>query len=249
MYVFAQPDCASCSLQLGALSALQKSNSRLQVTLVTEQNSVALREYLGGFALNPTVYADTAGKSIQALGLKTIPAVMYVNAAGVIEGFYEGTLTNAETRELGTALLAGKPVPRLTVPGGVGSPAPVLPGVDWASSRNHLLIFHSASCHFCTEELPHLLTYAGKNPNVAIWIIAPNDLEAVKKQFAAAPANLRIVHDDSDKEAGAKLFNAYRAQGTPTQILVNSAGTIKWRGSGFDAEQVNPFQTGKLPLE
>lgn len=144
VYVFAQPDCAACSLQLGALSALQKSNPKLQITLVTEQNSAALREYLGGFALKPTIHADTVGKSIQALGLKTIPAVMYVNAAGIVQGFYEGTLTNAETRELGTALLAGKPVPRLTVPGGVGSPAPALPGVNWASSRNHLVIFHSA---------------------------------------------------------------------------------------------------------
>jgi hypothetical protein len=249
VYVFAQPDCAACSLQLGALSALQKTNPRLQVTLVTEQNSAALREYLSGFALKSSVYADTAGRSIQALGLKTIPAVMYVNSAGTVQGFYEGTLTNAETRELGTALLAGKPVPRLTVLGGVGSPAAALPGVTWASSRNHLLIFHSASCRFCTAQLPYLLKYARENPKVAVWIIAPDNLEAVKKQFAGASANVRIVQDAKDEDAGVKLFGSYRAQGTPTQILVNGAGTIKWRGSGFDTEGANPFQAGKLPLE
>ncbi|WP_156103521.1 hypothetical protein [Deinococcus sp. YIM 77859] len=247
--VFAQPDCAACSLQLGALSALQKSNPKLQITLVTEQNSAALREYLAGFALKPTVYADTAGKSIQALGLKTLPAVMYVNAAGTVEGFYEGTLTNAETRELGTALLAGKPVPRLTVPGGVGSPAPALPGVNWASSRNHLVIFHSASCRFCTDQLPHLLKYARENPKVAVWIVAPGELDAVRKQFAGASKNVRIVEDKTDVSIGVKLASAYRAQGTPTQILVNSAGTIKWRGEGFDVQRANPFQAGKLPLE
>lgn len=47
VYVFTQPDCAPCSLQLGALSALQRSNPGLQVTVVTEQNSATLREYLG----------------------------------------------------------------------------------------------------------------------------------------------------------------------------------------------------------
>lgn len=249
VYVFAQPDCAACSLQLGALSALQKSNPKLQITLVTEQNSAALREYLSGFALKPTIHADTAGKSIQALGLKTIPAVMYVNAAGIIQGFYEGTLTNAETRELGAALLAGKPVPRLTVPGGVGSPAPALPGVNWASSRNHLVIFHSASCRFCTDQLPHLLKYARENPKVAVWIVAPGELEAVKKQFAGASKNVRILEDKNDGSAGLKLATAYRAQGTPIQFLVSSTGTIKWRGEGFDAQRANPFQAGKLPLE
>lgn len=195
------------------------------------------------------MYADTAGKSIQALELRTIPAVMYVNAAGTIQGLYEGMLTNAETRQLGTALLAGKPVPRLTVPGGVGSPAAARPGVNWASSKNHLLIFHSASCHFCTEELPHLLKYARENPKVAVWIIVPDDLEAVKKQFVGASSNVRIVQDAKDKDAGVKLFSSYRTQGTPTQILVNGSGTIKWRGAGLDVKGVNPFQAGKLPLE
>lgn len=249
VYVFAQPDCASCSLQLGALSALQKTNPKLQITLVTEQNSMALREYLAGFTLTPTIHADTAGKSIQTLGLKTIPAVMYVNTVGVIQGFYEGTLTNAETRQLGTALLAGKSVPRLTVAGGVGSPAPALPGVTWASSKNHLLIFHSANCRFCTDELPHLLKYARKNPKVAVWIIVPDDLQAVKKQFAGSPTNIRIVQDVKDKDFGVKLLGMYRAQGTPTQILVNSAGKIKWRGAGFNVSGANPFQAGRLPLE
>jgi thiol-disulfide isomerase/thioredoxin len=249
VYVFAQPDCAACSLQLGALSGLQKSNPALQVTLVTEQNSAALREYLGGFALSPTVYADTAGKSLQALGLKNIPAVVYVNAAGAIQGFYEGTLTNDETRTLGTALLAGKPVPRLTVPGGVGSPAIPLPGVNWASSKNHLLIFHSATCHFCVEELPYLLKYARENQKVAIWIIAPDNLEAVKEQFSGATANLRVIEDDKDKDVGAKLFSVYAAQGTPTQILVDGLGEIVWRGEGFNVENANPFASDKLPLK
>ncbi|CAM4022956.1 redoxin family protein [Deinococcus frigens] len=249
VYVFAQPDCAACSLQLGALSALQKSNPKLQITLVTEQNSAALREYLSGFALTPTVYADTAGESLKALALKTIPAVMYVNAAGTVEGFYEGTLTNAETRELGGALIAGKPLPRLTVPGGVGSLAPALPGVDWAGSKNNLLIFHSATCHFCEEELPYLLKYAKEHPEVAVWIVAPDGLEAVQKQFAEASKNVRVVQDAGDKDAGAKLFTAYRAQGTPTQVLVDSTGRIKWRGAGFDKTGLNPFEAGKLPLE
>lgn len=249
VYVFAQPDCAACSLQLGALSALQKSNPKLQITLVTEQNSAALKEYLSGFALTPTIYADTAGESIGALALKTIPAVMYVNAVGTVEGFYEGTLTNAETRELGGALIAGKPLPRLTVPGGVGSPAPALPGVDWAASKNNLLIFHSATCHFCLEELPYLLKYAAEHSEVAVWIVVPDDVEAVQKQFAGASKNVHVVQDANDKDAGAKAFSAYRAQGTPTQVLVDAKGQIRWRDAGFDKTGLNPFEDGKLPLE
>ena len=228
---------------------MQKTNPKLKVTLVTEQNSPALREYLSGFALASTVYADTAGNSVAALALRSIPAVLYVNSRGTIEGFYEGTLTNVETRSLGTALLAAKTLPRLTVPGGVGSPAAAVPGVTWGSSKNHLLIFHSATCRFCTEELPHLLAYARANPKVAVWIVASNDLDAVKKQFANAPSNLKIVESAADKDAGTKLFNAYRAEGTPTQILVNGKGNITWRGAGFSVQGANPFEAGKLPLE
>lgn len=249
VYVFAQPDCAACSLQIGALSGLQKSNPTLRVTLVTEQNSTALREYLSGFSLKPTIYADTAGRSLQILKLKSIPAVMYVNAAGTVQGFYEGTLTNDETRMLGTALLAGKPVPRLTVPGGVGSSAIPIPGVDWAKNTNHLLIFHSATCHFCIEELPYLLKYARENPSLAIWIIAPDNIEAVKKQFSESPANVHIVEDSKDKDVGMKLFSSYATQGTPTQILINNLGEIVWRGEGFNVDNANPFDPGKLPLK
>lgn len=248
VYVFAQPDCAACSLQLGALSALQKSNPKLQITLVTEQNSAVLREYLSGFSLTPTVYADTAGQSIKMLALKTIPAVMYVNAAGTVEGFYEGTLTNAETRELGSALVAAKTLPRLTVPGGIGSPAPALPGVNWADSKNHLLIFHSATCHYCDEELPYLLKYAKEHPEVAVWIVTAGNLEAVQKQFVGASKNIRVVTDAGDKDAGAKLFASYKAQGTPTQVLVSQEGIIRWRDAGFDAGTRNPFIEGNLTL-
>ncbi|MFB9992628.1 TlpA family protein disulfide reductase [Deinococcus oregonensis] len=112
-----------------------------------------------------------------------------------------------------------------------------------------MLIFHAATCHFCADELPHLLAYARANPKVAVWIVAPSDLDAVKKQFADAPNNLRIVEDAADKDAGTKQFNAYRAEGTPTQILVNGKGNITWRGTGFSVQGANPFEAGKLPLE
>lgn len=172
-----------------------------------------------------------------------------MNAAGRIEGFYEGTLTSAETRELGNALLAEQSLPRLTVPGGVGSPAAALPGVNWASSRNHLLIFHSATCVFCVEQLPHLLTFATENPNVAVWVIAPDRPEVLAEQFAGAPANLKFVTDPENPNLTAQLAQSYRVPGTPTQILVSGQGLITWRGAGFEATTANPFLTGRLPLE
>lgn len=248
VYIFAQPDCASCSLQLGAISSLQQGRPDLQVTVVTEQNSAALREYLSGFSLDSTVYPDTAGTTLKALALKTIPAVLYVNRTGTIEGFYEGSLSNAETKELGSALLSGKSLPRLTVPGSIGSPAATLPGVQWQDSRNHLLIFHSVGCRFCLDQLPHLIKYAAAHPDVSVWVIAGDDMAALEQQFAGKTPNIKFVQDPQDKALASRLFATYRVQGTPTQLLVGADGLIKWRDSGFDAATRNPFAPGKLPL-
>lgn len=249
VYVYAQPDCASCSLQLGALSALQKANPQLDVVLITERNNAEFQNYLSGFALRSVIYADTEGKSLKTLKIKYIPSIIYVNKSGIIEGFYEGTLTNAETQALGQALIAGKSVPKLSTPGAVGALAPNLPNVKWSASKNHLVVFHSVSCQFCTEQVPYLVKYAKEHPNVAVWIVIPGQVEAVRRQFTDASKNLNIISDDVEKGVTLQLYNSYRAQGTPTQILINQKGLITWRGAGFDAKLNNPFENGKLPLE
>lgn len=249
IYVFAQPDCAGCSLQLASIASLQKGNPDLQVVVVTEQNSSAMKEYLNGFSLSSNVFSDPEGQAISALKITTIPATIYTDPSGKVKGFYEGSLNSAETKKLIDALVAGKSLPLITVPGSVGSPAIALPGVNWKSNKNNLIIFHSVSCHFCTEELPHLMKYAAENPQVAIWVVSGDDLGSLERQFEGKTSNINFVQDLFDSNLSGRISSQYKIQGTPTQILVNQDGIITWRGSGFNEKTLNIFTSGKLPIK
>lgn len=215
--------------------------------IVSEQNSATLRDYLSGFNIDAPIYPDIEGSIVKTLNLKTIPAAIYVNVKGKIEGFYEGTLTQAETKQLTAALASGKSVPRLTVAGGVGSPAIDIANIQWKDNKNNLLIFHSTSCRFCEEELPYLLKYAEENPSISITVIARGPSEEADKQFAKAPKNVKII-GETKKVDISSIATKYRVNGTPTQILVNDKGVITWRAEGFDAKGHNPFLGNSIPL-
>ena len=244
LYLFTQTDCAACSIQFLAISALRKDMSLVKLVIIAENETEALRTYLDQFNLSYTLNTDPEGKVIQALGLTTLPAMVLADGAGKIQGFYEGRLSGSETREVILALESGLPVPRLSIPGYVGSNAPKISVVDWSNQTQTLLIFHSSTCHYCADELPHLVAFANSHPQLHIVIVAPNDLLGVKQQFLAAGVlgNIDYVEDPA-------LTDLYHVNGTPTQILVNSGGTITWRGEGFSVNGANPFKFGGIPLE
>lgn len=243
VYIFAQPDCASCSLQLNLLSSLQNQDKTLNVVFVTEQKSSLLFEYLAGFNLRAEVIDDIEGKIVSRTKLTVIPTTVFVNKAGVIEGFYEGMLERREVQQLGEALVQGVPLPLISTPGGVGSIAPKIKNVNWTESKHNLIVFHSSVCQFCNEELPYLTEFASGHSTMSIIVVAVDSERAVAKQFveANAPTNVRIV-SDANGLSGVGLYESYLAEGTPTHVLVNGKGRIIWRSSGFNASTANPFK-------
>lgn len=243
VYIFGQPDCASCSLQLAVLSSLQSRFSYLEFVFVTEDKSPILDDYLGGFALRLKVIADVEGKVVSEADLTTIPATMYVNQGGIIEGFYEGTLDRTEIDRLGKALAAGRSLPLIVSPGDVGSSAPMIKGVDWSKNKDTLVVFYSSTCQFCKEELPHLIDFAHENPEISFLVVAVDSQQDVKSQFLrnSAPSNIDIVDNVSSNSEVNGVYGAYLVEGTPTHVLVDSGGMITWRSSGFNVDSANPF--------
>jgi hypothetical protein len=243
IYTVLQPNCASCALQLTNLVSLHARHPSLDIYLITERNSPALKQFLAAYTFTPQLIFDPAGSIIQALGLKSIPATLFVNAKGTIEGYYEGVLSSAELLNLGSALASGQPVPQLTVPGNPGAQ----PGVSWSGSPNNLLVFVQLTCPHCIDEVPELVTYAQGHPKLAVWLIALNQAKEVTAQYAkaGAPDNVQVIGSE-DAALGSKLFAAYDVSGTPTQILVDSSGLIRWRNVGY-AKGLGVF--ARIPLE
>lgn len=241
VYIFTRPDCGSCSGQLASLAYAQKQNPALDVRIIVQKNDASVREHLSGFNLKATILEDISGNALKAFLVKKIPATVWVDTNGSISAFYEGDLSSAETAKFASAFINNKKLPAFFAPGSVGSPAPELEGVEWKKSKNHLIIFHSANCHYCKEQLPHLLEFAKNNPKVAVWIVSSDSPQLFEQQFGGY-ANIRLLQDP-------KIYGSYRVQGTPTQILVDNTGVIRWRQSGFHATNYNPFVGKTIPLQ
>lgn len=221
-------------MQLTSLVALQKERPELEIVLVTEQDSSAFRQFLSAYAIRAEYVFDPAGELVQALGLRSIPATLFVDGANLVQGYYEGVLSTAELSALGGALAQGQTVPVLTVPGNPGAEAAALPNVDWAKAPNNLLVFVQLTCSHCIEEIPELVSFAELHPETAVWLIALDQASAVTAQYteAGAPSNVQVIGSE-DSSLGARLFTDYQVSGTPTQILVDSTGTIRWRNVGY----------------
>jgi hypothetical protein len=109
-----------------------------------------------------------------------------------------------------------------------------LPGVDWAQSPQTLVLVLSKGCHFCTESADFYRELARQNAG-------RNDLRIV----AALPQDVATgkgyldelgVRVDAVVQASPATLNA---RGTPTLLLVDSAGAVKdvWVGRLPDDKQ------------
>lgn len=102
-----------------------------------------------------------------------------------------------------------------------------LPNMDWARNKQTLLLLLQKGCHFCDESAPFYQKLVGATEGrneVRLVAVLPQGLMEAKgylNHLGLAIDDVRVAIPDS---LGAK--------GTPTLILVNSAGTVtdSWIG-------------------
>jgi thioredoxin-related protein len=117
-----------------------------------------------------------------------------------------------------------------------------LPAVDWEKNRQTLLLVLSKGCRFCTESAAfyqQLARQRGDRQNVRLVAVLPQEISEGQKYLS----ELGVTVD----EIRQALPSALGARGTPTLILVNSAGLVtdSWVGklpSDKESEVLNRLQ-------
>lgn len=102
-----------------------------------------------------------------------------------------------------------------------------LPDIDWGASEHTLLLALSDKCHFCSESAEFYQRLSREKAQAdSPRLIAVLPQEVSRGQ--AYLANLGVAVDDVKQSA----LSALGVSGTPTLILVDSAGVVKesWVG-------------------
>lgn len=102
-----------------------------------------------------------------------------------------------------------------------------LPDVDWAKSRQTLLIVLSPGCHFCSESAPfyqRLVNAVARNNDVRLMAVFPQDASEGRRYLDQLGLSIAEV-----KQAP---LNSIGVIGTPSLILVNNTGIVTeaWMG-------------------
>ncbi len=109
-----------------------------------------------------------------------------------------------------------------------------LPDIDWAASEQTLLLALSERCHFCSESAPfyqRLMREKAMPGSPRFVAVLPQEV----KRGQAYLSNLGVAVDDVKQST----LNAIGVSGTPTLILVDSAGVVKetWVGKLVPAQE------------
>jgi thiol-disulfide isomerase/thioredoxin len=227
VFTFAIPNCGNCSLQVANLGILLEKTPNLKVLIVASENSENTR-LLQRMAPSAKFLVDAEGTLIKPLGLRRVPATIFVDAKNIVQGYYEGPLERSETLELGQALFAGTALKRLIAPGGVGAIAEQPPGVTWSTANRHMLVFHGLDCSACKSSIPEIQKFAKQNLKVPVWVVTQDEAKQVRKQFGTALPNIKVVTIKENQ-----FYKSYAITGTPTHILVAKDGFIVWRSVGY----------------
>ena len=129
LVVFGYGDCGSCALQLVNLSEVAGQYPELELKLVAPQRDLATIRLAKAFKYDLEIQEDPDGALVNQLAIQQVPAVVLVDSQNRIQGFYEGILSPDELEQLITPLLAGKPLPLIVAPGGVGDQAAPIPAL------------------------------------------------------------------------------------------------------------------------
>jgi protein-disulfide isomerase len=112
-----------------------------------------------------------------------------------------------------------------------GVKAPVVPGVDYASSDRTLVLFLSTHCKYCEISLPFYRDLSGRlGSNAARHIVAVFPQAAAEVKAFKEKENL-----DMDTVSGTQITD-YGITGTPTLLLVGKDGNVinSWVGAAAD---------------
>jgi hypothetical protein len=238
IFTFALPTCGNCNLQISNLGAVLEKNPDTKAFVVTSEDSENTRALIRGLP-NIKLLVDAQGSLVKALGLRKVPATVFVDSKNTVQGFYEGVLDRAETLELGQALAAGTMLRKIVVPGDTGSVAFKIPGINWKTAAFHLLAFHGLDCSACAAAISEVLGFVKKNSKTSVWIVTRDNANAVQKQYGKPLPNLKVVSLKDNK-----VFSGYAVTGTPTHILVGQDGVIRWRSVGYAAGVLDGVPVG-----
>ncbi len=107
-----------------------------------------------------------------------------------------------------------------------------LPGVDWRKNGRTLILAISTQCHFCTDSAPFFRALVAQaDKNVKIVAVLPQPVEAAEKYLSDEGVRVDQVTQFALGRMGVR--------GTPTLLLVNSAGIVTnvWVGELGPAQQ------------
>ena len=102
-----------------------------------------------------------------------------------------------------------------------------LPGVDWGRSRQTLVMVLSTNCHFCTESAPFYQRLAREkagHDDVRLLAVLPQSVEEAQRYLGEHGVVVSEVRQSPPDAVGVR--------GTPTLIIVDSAGSVveSWVG-------------------
>jgi thioredoxin-related protein len=102
-----------------------------------------------------------------------------------------------------------------------------LPGVDWASNQQTLVLVLEKKCPYCRESAPfyqQLAREAGQKRRVRLIAVLPQDVGEAKEYLSSLNVPIDEVRQSSVEALGVK--------GTPTLILLNEKGEVRqsWPG-------------------
>ena len=99
-----------------------------------------------------------------------------------------------------------------------------LSGVDWAKNGQTLLFVLDTGCRYCTASAPFYQEIVRQKRMAQLVAVLPQDIQVSKKYLN----DLNVSIDDVKQSR----LEAMGVKGTPTLILVNSAGKVvrSWPG-------------------
>jgi hypothetical protein len=115
-------------------------------------------------------------------------------------------------------------------------------GVDWQKNGRTLVLALSTQCHFCTASAPFFRTLVSQaRKSVKIVAVLPQPVKTGQEYLSAEGVRVDFVTQSSLSRIG--------ISGTPTMLLVNSAGRVTnvWVGMLKPKEQEQVFRVLGLP--
>jgi len=107
-----------------------------------------------------------------------------------------------------------------------------LPGVDWSKNGRTLVLAISTRCHFCTDSAPFFQRLSKERPaSTKLLAVLPQTVDESQKYLEKEG-----VRVDDVRQA---QLDSIKVSGTPTLLLVDSAGTVAeaWVGKLEPSQQ------------